>query len=61
MWLIFDRRRRGGSSASRCRAFLRRQDECAEVYAKIIADDVITLERIGDFLMDGRAATAPGR
>ncbi|RJS45511.1 hypothetical protein [Nocardioides cavernaquae] len=33
--------------------FLRRQNEAAEVYAKIIADDVITLERIGDFLMDG--------
>ena len=33
--------------------FLRRQDEAAEVYARIIADDVITLERIGDFLLDG--------
>jgi uncharacterized membrane protein YheB (UPF0754 family) len=33
--------------------FLRRQDEAAEIYAKIIADDVITLERIGDFLMNG--------
>ena len=33
--------------------FLRRQDEAAEVYARIIADDVITLERIGDFLVDG--------
>ncbi|HUP99975.1 MAG TPA: hypothetical protein VM093_05885 [Aeromicrobium sp.] len=33
--------------------FLRRQDEAAEVYARIIADDVITLERIGDFLMNG--------
>ena len=33
--------------------FLRRQDEAAEVYAGIIADDVITLEHIGDFLMDG--------
>jgi uncharacterized membrane protein YheB (UPF0754 family) len=33
--------------------FLRRQDEAAEIYAGIIADDVITLERIGDFLMDG--------
>lgn len=33
--------------------FLRRQDQAAEVYATIIADDVITLERIGDFLMDG--------
>lgn len=33
--------------------FLRRQDQAAEVYAGIIANDVITLERIGDFLMDG--------
>jgi uncharacterized membrane protein YheB (UPF0754 family) len=33
--------------------FLRRQDEAAEVYARIIADDVITLEQIGDFLVDG--------
>jgi uncharacterized membrane protein YheB (UPF0754 family) len=33
--------------------FLRRQDEASEVYAQIIADDVITLERIGDFLLDG--------
>ena len=33
--------------------FLRRQAEAAEIYAKIIADDVITLERIGDFLVDG--------
>ena len=33
--------------------FLRRQDEAAEVYAQIIADDVITLESIGDFLLDG--------
>ena len=33
--------------------FLRRQDQAAEVYARIIADDVITLENIGDFLLDG--------
>ena len=33
--------------------FLRRQNEAAEVYANIIANDVITLERIGDFLVDG--------
>ena len=33
--------------------FPRRQDEAAEVYARIIAEDVITLERIGDFLLDG--------
>ena len=41
--------------------FLRRQDQAAEMYARIIADDVITLENIGDFLLDGPAATAPGR
>ena len=33
--------------------FPRRQDEAAEVYADIIADDVITLENIGDFLLNG--------
>ena len=33
--------------------FLRRQDEAAEVYAQIIADDVVTLENIGDFLLEG--------
>jgi uncharacterized membrane protein YheB (UPF0754 family) len=33
--------------------FLRRQDEVADVYAGIIADDVVTLERIGDFLLFG--------
>jgi len=33
--------------------FLRRQQEVAEVYAGIIADDVVTLQNIGDFLLDG--------
>ncbi|MDO9456978.1 hypothetical protein [Nocardioides sp.] len=33
--------------------FLKRQSQAAEVYAQIIADDVITLERIGNFLLDG--------
>ncbi len=33
--------------------FLRRQSEVAEVYAKIIADEVVTLENIGNFLLDG--------
>ncbi len=54
MWLIFEPpepRRVLGIKVQGL--FLRRQDECAEVYAGIIADDVITLERIGDFLMDG--------
>ncbi|WP_196780798.1 hypothetical protein [Nocardioides sambongensis] len=54
MWLIFEpteERRVLGIKVQGL--FLRRQDECAEVYARIIAEDVITLERIGDFLMDG--------
>ena len=33
--------------------FLRRQSEAAEVYAQTIADDVITLENIGTFLLEG--------
>ncbi len=33
--------------------FLRRQDEVAEVYAGIIADHVLTLENVGNFLLDG--------
>jgi uncharacterized membrane protein YheB (UPF0754 family) len=33
--------------------FLRRQQEVADVYAGIIADDVVTLENIGNFLLDG--------
>jgi hypothetical protein len=33
--------------------FLRRQDQAAEVYARIIADDVVTMENIGNFLING--------
>ena len=33
--------------------FLRRQAEVADVYARIIADDVITLQNIGNFLLYG--------
>ncbi len=33
--------------------FLRRQTEVADVYAGIIADDVVTLENVGNFLLDG--------
>ena len=54
MWLIFEPpepRRILGIKVHGL--FPRRQDEAAEVYARIIADDVITLERIGDFLLDG--------
>jgi uncharacterized membrane protein YheB (UPF0754 family) len=54
MWLIFEPpepRRILGIKVQGL--FPRRQDEAAEVYARIIADDVITLERIGDYLLDG--------
>ncbi len=54
MWLIFEPlepKRILGIKAHGL--FLRRQDEAAEVYARNIAEEVITLERIGDFLMNG--------
>jgi hypothetical protein len=54
MWLIFeppDERRILGVKVHGL--FPRRQEQAAEVYARIIAEDVITLERIGDFLLDG--------
>ncbi|CAM3317434.1 hypothetical protein NODU109028_11145 [Nocardioides dubius] len=54
MWLIFEPTEPRRYFGIRFHGlFLRRQDEAAEVYARIIADDVITLQRIGDFLMDG--------
>src|SRR5690606_8103974 len=54
MWLIFEPpepRRYGPLRVHGL--FPRRQAEAAEVYAQIIADDVITLEHIGDFLLEG--------
>jgi uncharacterized membrane protein YheB (UPF0754 family) len=33
--------------------FLRRQDEVAEVYAKLVAEHVVTLENVGDHLFNG--------
>lgn len=54
MWLIFEPeepRRIGPFTLHGL--FPRRQEEAAAVYADVIADDVITLERIGDFLLDG--------
>ena len=54
MWLIFEPVEPKRYFGIRMHGlFLRRQDQAAEVYAQLIADDVITLERIGDFLMDG--------
>ena len=54
MWLIFEPsepRRVWGVRVHGL--FPRRQREAAEVYARIIAEDVITLENIGDFLLNG--------
>lgn len=54
MWLIFEPPEPKRILGIRVHGlFLRRQDEAAEVYARIIAEDVITLERIGDFILDG--------
>jgi hypothetical protein len=54
MWLIFEPPEEKRILGIKVHGlFLRRQDQAAEVYARIIADDVITLERIGDFLLDG--------
>ena len=54
MWLIFEPPEPRRILGIRVHGlFPRRQAEAAEVYARIIADDVITLERIGDFLLDG--------
>ncbi|RLV47837.1 hypothetical protein D9V37_17095 [Nocardioides mangrovicus] len=54
MWLIFEppeRRRIWGAPVQGL--FPRRQSEAAEVYAQIIAEDVITLENVGDYLLNG--------
>lgn len=54
MWLIFEPTEPKRYFGIRHQGlFLRRQDQAAEVYADIIANDVITLERIGDFLLEG--------
>ena len=54
MWLIFEPTEPTRYFGIKFQGlFLRRQEQAAEVYAGIIADDVITLERIGDFLIDG--------
>ena len=54
MWLIFEPPEPRRVLGVRVHGlFPRRQAEAAEVYARIIAEDVITLERIGDFLLDG--------
>jgi uncharacterized membrane protein YheB (UPF0754 family) len=54
MWLIFEPPEEHRILGIKVHGlFLRRQDEAAEVYAEIIAEDVITLEHMGDFLLDG--------
>lgn len=54
MWLIFEPAEPRRILGVRVQGlFPKRQEQAAEVYSQIIADDVITLERIGDFLLDG--------
>jgi uncharacterized membrane protein YheB (UPF0754 family) len=57
LWMIFqpvDQRQIGPFKLHGL--FLRRQPEVAEVYAKIIADDIVTLNNIGEELLEGRRA-----
>ncbi|RYE77779.1 MAG: hypothetical protein EOO74_06345 [Myxococcales bacterium] len=54
MWLIFEPAEPKRYFGVKMQGlFVRRQDQAAEIYAKHIAEKVITLERIGDFLVDG--------
>ncbi|QZY28892.1 hypothetical protein [Nocardioides coralli] len=54
MWLIFEPPEPRRILGFRVHGlFPRRQSEAAEVYAGIIAEDVITLRNIGDFLLNG--------
>lgn len=62
MWLIFDPAEPRYILGIKVQGlFPRRQSEAAEVYADLIAAEVITLERIGDFLMDGPHGDATKR
>lgn len=54
IWLIFEPAEPKRFGPMRLHGlFVRRQAEVAEVYADIIANDVVTLENIGDFLLRG--------
>ena len=62
MWLIFEPPEPRRILGLRMHGlFPRRQPEAAEVYARIIADDVITLQRIGDQLLNGPRGDATRR
>lgn len=57
MWLIFEPLEPTRILGFRFHGlFLRRRDEAAEIYARLIAEEVITLEQIGDFLLEGPRA-----
>ena len=57
MWLIYEPAEPRRIGPFRLQGlFPRRQDEAATAYAAIIADDVITLEHIGAFLLEGPRA-----
>jgi uncharacterized membrane protein YheB (UPF0754 family) len=54
IWLIFEPPEARSVGPLKLHAlFVRRQGEVAEAYAQVIADDVVTLENIGNFLLDG--------
>jgi uncharacterized membrane protein YheB (UPF0754 family) len=54
IWMIFEPVRPRKVGPFRMHGlFLRRQPEAADIYAGIIADDIVTLENIGDELLQG--------
>jgi uncharacterized membrane protein YheB (UPF0754 family) len=54
IWMIFEPVRPRKVGPLRLHGlFLRRQPEAADIYAGIIADDIVTLENIGDELLTG--------
>ena len=62
MWLIFDPAEPKRVLGIKMQGlFPRRQSEAAEVYADLIAAEVITLERIGNFLVEGPHGDATKR
>ncbi len=57
LWMIFEPVNERKIGPFKVHAlFLRRQREIADVYAKIIADDIVTLGNIGEELLEGRRA-----
>ena len=57
IWMIFEPARPRSLLGVKLQGlFMRRQNEAADIYARIIAEEVVTLSNIGDQLLNGPAA-----